>query len=237
MFLNSVPGNRIFVYTLMNFLSTFDRLQFYYYHKQNLSYYSYILLSNVNSLALEKGDLPQSLIESWSSSSSICASIAALYDQLIRLVDYKKDYSDSSLLEKNSLGIGFWANNLDFFYYQMPVLLLIYLLLSLTFRLLFNYRVSLLFRKYSFYGLLILIVYEGNMEQFSFYFFSECENLFSASLSHKLSNTFMLFFFFLAVVFAIGGLIWFKVYYRKLVKYFTEEYTKVYIYLLVLESL
>lgn len=31
--LNSLPGNRVFVYTLMNFLNTFDRLQFYYFHR------------------------------------------------------------------------------------------------------------------------------------------------------------------------------------------------------------
>ena len=61
--LNSVPGNRVFFYTLTNFLATFDRLQFYFYHKQNLTYYSKILLSNVNTISLDRGSLTQKMIE------------------------------------------------------------------------------------------------------------------------------------------------------------------------------
>lgn len=34
---NNYPGNRIFLYTITNFMLAFDRLQFYYFHKQNLS--------------------------------------------------------------------------------------------------------------------------------------------------------------------------------------------------------
>lgn len=67
--------------------------------------------------------------------------------------------------------MGFYANNLDFFYYELPFVLLIHLIFALLFKLLFNYRVSLLLRKYSFYGTMLFIVYEGNVEIFSFYFF------------------------------------------------------------------
>lgn len=138
------------------------------------------------------------------------------------MLDHRRNYSSASFSEKNELGEGFWSNNFDFFYYQMPVLLIIYLCLTILFKMLFNYRLSLLFRKYSFYGLLLVIVYEGNMEQFSFYFFLEIQELFGLSIWHKVANAFLVLFFFVAVVFAVGGLIWFKVYYRRLVKYFTE---------------
>ena len=62
--MNIVPGSRIFTYTLTNFLVNFDRLQFYYYHKQNLSYYSEIFLSNINTMQIEKGSITQRLLES-----------------------------------------------------------------------------------------------------------------------------------------------------------------------------
>ena len=55
--MNLVPGSRIFAYTLTNYMTSFDRLQFYFYHQQNLSYYSEILLSNINALALERGSV------------------------------------------------------------------------------------------------------------------------------------------------------------------------------------
>ena len=46
--LSVVPSSRLFLYSLLNFLITFDRLQFYYFHSQNLSLYSEILLKNIN---------------------------------------------------------------------------------------------------------------------------------------------------------------------------------------------
>ena len=95
--------------------------------------------------------------------------------------------------------------------------------MSILFKMLFNYRISKYIRKYSFYGILLLIVYEGNIEQFSFYFFSECRNLFSRTWAHKMSRVLMLYFFFFLIIFAVGGLVWFKFHYKKLVKYFMED--------------
>ena len=75
-------------------------------------------------------------------------------------------------MSKNPNGIGFFANNFEFFFYELPVTLLTYFLFQLIFKTLFNYRISKYFRKYAFYGILMFIIYEGNIEQFSFYFFS-----------------------------------------------------------------
>lgn len=119
----------------------------------------------------------------------------------------------------------------------MPGILLLYGLLSLVFRALFNHRVSRYFRKYSFYGILLLIVYEGSVEQFTFYFLEECKLFFSGTFSHKLANLFIVYFFFLTLFFSVGGLIWFKFHYKSLVKYFTEEYKSITLYLLTLETL
>ena len=41
---NKMPGGRIFMETVTDFLPVFDRLQFYYYHKHNMSLYSNILV-------------------------------------------------------------------------------------------------------------------------------------------------------------------------------------------------
>ena len=55
------------------------------------------------------------------------------------------------------------ANNLDFFFYELPFALVSYILFSLIFRMIFNYRISKYFRKYSFYGIFLFIVYEGKV--------------------------------------------------------------------------
>ena len=119
--------------------------------------------------------------------------------------------------------MGFFANNLEFFFYELPLIFLTYTILLLIFRALFNYRISKYVRKYAFYGILLLIIYEGNVEQFTFFFFNECRNLFSLNIQHKLANVFMIYFFFLMLVFSVGGLLFFTFNYRKLVKYFLDD--------------
>jgi hypothetical protein len=87
-------------------------------------------------------------------------------------VDQQVNYTAADILSKNPNGLSFFSNNLDFFFYELPGSILIYLILSLIFKMLFNYRVSIFLRKYSLYGLILMVIYEGNVEQFSFYFFS-----------------------------------------------------------------
>lgn len=48
--INKLPGSRIIVSCVADFMKIFDRLQFYYYHHQNLTYYSTMLLTVVNSV-------------------------------------------------------------------------------------------------------------------------------------------------------------------------------------------
>ena len=219
--MNKLPGNRIFSYTLTNFLSTFDRLQFYFFHKQNLTYYSYVLLSNANELALERGSLPQNLIDNCD--SSVCNSVSDAFNGLTEFLDKKRNYTEPEFFSKNENGMGFFANNLEFFFYELPMVLGTYFVFLMLFKALFNYRISKYIRKYAFYGILLFIIYEGNIEQFAFYFFSECKNLFSFNFSHKIANVLMIYFFFFLIIFSVGGLLFFTFHYRKLVKYFLED--------------
>ena len=90
--MNAVPGSRIFTYTLTNFLVNFDRLQFYYYHKQNLSYYSEIFLSNINTMQIEKGSITQNLLKSCND-TNFCSSINGIYNNLLEAIDYQQPYT------------------------------------------------------------------------------------------------------------------------------------------------
>ena len=149
---------------------TFDRLQFYYYHHHNLTLESEILLSNINKIADEKGEFMQNLL--MKCEANICQNYLGFYENLVESLDYKKNYTDSFYLQRNSNGIGFFANNLDFFFFELPLAIAIYLVLVMIFKILFNYRLSKYLRKYSFSGMLLFIIYEGNIEQFAFYFFN-----------------------------------------------------------------
>ena len=233
--LNSLPGSRVYFSAILGFLSTFDRLQFYYYHRQNLTYFSERLLSSVNTMALERGSLLQNLIQDCD--NSLCEGINSAYENVLSSLDRQKEYSPPGFLEKNENGIGFFANNLEFFFFELPGIIVVYVAFALLFRLLFNFRVSRLIRKYSFYGVLVFIMFEGSVEQFAFYFFAECRLLYSATPLHKLGRVFMLLFFFPLIIFTVGGLTFFLVHYKKLVKYFMEDCRKVSLLAILLESL
>ena len=86
--INKIPGNRIFFETLSDFLISFDRLQFYFYHRHNLTYNSYLLLSNINKMAIERGSLTQELFESCD--ASFCQSVTSKFDGLLTSIDHKK---------------------------------------------------------------------------------------------------------------------------------------------------
>jgi len=113
--LNKLPGNRIFLRALTDHMITFDRLRFYYFHRQNLTYYSNILLSNVNTFGLDQGSLCQDIFQSCTAEA--CNSINNLFDNLLSSLNYKERYIDSFIINRNSNGLGFFANNLDFFFY------------------------------------------------------------------------------------------------------------------------
>lgn len=64
-FINQLPGSRIFLNFLANQYRLLDRMEFYYYHHQNFTFYSEIFLSNVSTMMREKGSIFQILIQSY----------------------------------------------------------------------------------------------------------------------------------------------------------------------------
>ncbi len=98
LFLNRIPGNRIFFSVLMNFLITFDRLQLYYFHNQNFTYYATVLLSNVNTLEIDRGNLPQTFFQDCANYSDICQSINNVYESLSDTLNQKYAYSSQLFL-------------------------------------------------------------------------------------------------------------------------------------------
>jgi hypothetical protein len=57
--INKIPGSRIFLNAFMGFYINFDRLQFYYFHDQNFTEYSTILLYAVYALKETQGNIVQ----------------------------------------------------------------------------------------------------------------------------------------------------------------------------------
>ena len=112
---NKIPGNRVFLRSLTDHMITFDRLRFYYFHKQNLTYYSASFLSNINTLGLNQWSLCQDLVQSCT--SNMCTTYNNAYNNILESLNHKDNYTDAFIFKRNPSGLGFFANNLDFFFY------------------------------------------------------------------------------------------------------------------------
>lgn len=62
--------------------------------------------------------------------------------------------------------------------------------------------------KYTMYIVLLLMIIEGNVEQYSYYMFAELSNFFSASFKHKIVNVGLILFFYLFIITSVG-FVWF----------------------------
>jgi hypothetical protein len=91
------------------------------------------------------------------------------------------------------------------------------------FKLVKNRPASRLIRKFSFFGLFIPMVFEGNIEWLTYYSIGEMTLFFSASLQHRLINVFIVFFQLIVTMISVGSVLLFKYHYRRLIFYFIED--------------
>lgn len=98
---------------------------------------------------------------------------------------------------------------------------LIYLLI---FHLTRKYRFSVILRKYCFAGILFLLIFEGNLEEFVFYLMAEWRLFFYTTFTHKIANSILLGFGFIAVIYAFGCQLLFLAHYRKRAKFLADGF-------------
>lgn len=113
--------------------------------------------------------------------------------------------------------------NAGIFVYSLPICLLTLLLSKMLFTMLYRWPASRFFRKFSFAGILLIMLCEGNVEQLTFYFLGELLAFYSLSTHHKFINAVVVFFYFTIFFTAVGSAWWFRYHYRKNAKYFMEE--------------
>ena len=106
---------------------------------------------------------------------------------------------------------------------DLPVTLLIFLAGVILFKLLFRYRISMLFRQYSLFGYIFCVFLDGKVEIMTFYFLSEALLLVSSSFVQKIKVVAIIFAYFLIFTFAVGSMLLFKAIYGKLLKYIYEN--------------
>lgn len=106
---------------------------------------------------------------------------------------------------------------------DLPVTLLIFMVGLISFKLLFRYRISMLFRQYSLFGYIFCVFLDGKVEIMTFFFLSEVLLLASSSFLQRFKVALIVFAYFLIFTFVIGSMLFFKAIYGKLVKHIYEN--------------
>lgn len=92
------------------------------------------------------------------------------------------------------------------------------------FKLVFNHRISILLRKFSLDGVVILLLLEGNVELFFFSFASDLLNVFSSSFKEKIFNFASVLMCLVFILLSTVGLFSLYYFYNKKCKNFYENY-------------
>lgn len=177
-----------------------DRYQFYYYHNRNYSINSLIFLRGITLLLKQKGGLVVSLLSNTEYNATISNFLSSL--------DYKQAYSNPSYLLKDEDGTGFITNNAIQVLLNLPIYLMMLLLAKLAYALVKNSYIRRLLLKYTMAIIVLLMVIQGNVEQYSYYMFAELSNFFSASFRHKIANVSLIAFFYIFILSSVG-IVWF----------------------------
>lgn len=219
---NSVPGGRVFFKLFSASFRNIDRLNFYYLHNTNFTSYNRNFLEYIFQLSQDKGNLIGFLQDTFD--LSLIDYVYETESYLENALDYKANYTDRRVLEKNSNGLGFFSNNLDLYTIQIPFVLCLHLTFLVVFRVTINFKLSSVFRKYCFKLMFLFMLFEGSIENLTFYFFGETQNFFSRNFRHKLLNLQLVFTFFVIMLYVFGALLWLRYHYQKNVRYFLKEY-------------
>jgi len=218
--MNSLPGSRVLLSSLMSFFFNLDRFQFYIYHRRNYTYYSKLFLNLVSQFQNEKALLYRKIFQKFSIINSTVTSFGAWLNSL----DYKQKRTDQRFLNIDATGEGFMANSSEFFINSLISNLIIGFAACILFLLFKKYKASKIIKKFSISGFILLLIFSGNIEYLTFFVFREFECFFSTDFVHKIVNLFIVLFFFLVIFVSISLLFWCKPIYKKLIKYMTAEY-------------
>ena len=118
---------------------------------------------------------------------------------------------------KNNLLI---ASTMDYFCFHLPALLLFVFLCNRLFYCLFHYKVSFLFRPYSFKWILLELLVQNNVELFTFLAFRNLLTPFSFNLPTKMLQVLAILVFFVTIFATFCSYSLYYSEYGKLAKYF-----------------
>ena len=98
-----------------------------------------------------------------------------------------------------------------------------FIIFKKIFKWLSRFYVSQIFRRFDFLIYLAIIIFDGNVQQFSFYLAPELKTVFAFECANKFAKIFIIFVGYCLLVFSVCGYIIGLSFYMKLNRYFTDN--------------
>lgn len=211
-----VPSARSLLKPVLYVLISFDDLFPYMFHDRN---YGQTLESLFTSIY-------QSETDKWSTYDQyiinpIFSLVGTSKDHMVESLDTYYNYSSPVFIRWEDNGESVLISAFSFFTTNFAVSLSLFVVFRILFKLLFRYRISLMFRAESFWSYFSFFLMEGNLQIVTFYTCSILRLNFFFNASQKVQAALVYLGLFFLIFLGIAGylLIFSKL--RKLCKYFT----------------
>lgn len=114
-------------------------------------------------------------------------------------------------------------NGFSFLTTNCLVSIILFVVCRLLFRLLFRYRISVIFRPYSFWPFIVFLAMEGNLQVITFYACSVFRFCFFRNFSQKFKSGLSFFILYFLILFAVAGHFFVFSSFGRLSKYFADN--------------
>lgn len=111
-------------------------------------------------------------------------------------------------------------NTINLFCSNIFLIFLVFVACRTLFYLFFNYRLSIIFREFSFWPYFIIMILDGNLQYLTYLMSFEVNNFFSPDFINKMALCISVCLYYILFVFSISVYFILKNFYGKSVKYF-----------------
>jgi len=168
----SVPSFNVLASKYVMIFANFNKFQLYIFHNRTYSESSLAFIKKVNEIQTLE------MISIIDTAKSIGINIEKDINRIKEIMNFAGFYKDSIEMKKvyermDYFMDGFFENELEYLVYKTAFICVIFAVCKILFHLLYNYPVSIFFRKYYFYGTLLLLIFDGSLEEMSFFLSGE----------------------------------------------------------------
>lgn len=119
--------------------------------------------------------------------------------------------------------MGLFTNCINFLLIEVIIIFFAFNISRMVFRVVSKFAISQILRKYDFWLYFLILIFEGNVQQFTFYLTAELRTIFAFEWINKIVKVFIISFGYSVFIFSMSGYLMGFIFYKKLNRYFIDN--------------